>query len=172
MYTQSFNYLVLVLVVVLVTLAVILLLLLLSAVKTFFTYVKNCECNVLCSTLRTEFWVYQHRMQGEQSASKRGLNLAITSHIRPGSELRIRGPLPFYTTFMVQFLSREIFIYIIIVVVFVTMTSVIIVTGTKEIRIKVAKIFRLAEAGPVQSLSFFLFQLIVYSILYICNIAL
>ena len=57
--------------------------------------------------------------------------------------------------FMVQFLGREIFICIVIVVVVVFMISVIIVTGIEEIRMKVAKIFRLAEAGPVQSLSFF-----------------
>jgi hypothetical protein len=60
----------------------------------------------------------------------------MTSHIRPGLELTMREPLPFYTTFMVQFLGREIFICIVIVVVVVFMISVIIVTGTEEIRMK------------------------------------
>lgn len=86
------------------------------------------------------------------TASKRGLNIAMTFHIRPESELRMRGPLPLYSSFMVQFLSREIFHYIIIVVVVVVMISVIIVTGIGEIRIKMEKIFRLAEVGPVLSL--------------------
>jgi hypothetical protein len=58
----------------------------------------------------------------------------------------------FIQLFMAQFLSGEIFICIIIVVAVVIMISVIIVTGIKEVRMKVAKILNLAEAGPVKSL--------------------
>lgn len=67
----------------------------------------------------------------------------------------MRGPLSLYITFILQFLSRKIFICIINVVVVVIIISVIVVTGTEEKRMKVAKIFRLAKADPVQSLSFF-----------------
>jgi len=94
-------------------------------------------------------------MENNLTDSKRGLNLSMNSHIRPGSKLRMRGTLPLYTTFMVQFLRREIFICIVNVVVVVIMISVTIVIGIEEKRMKVAKIFRLAEADHDQSLSFF-----------------
>lgn len=159
MYWQSFNYLVLMLVV-LVTVEVILLflwlLLLLPAVKTFALVWRTGNVTYLAPHFERNFvstsTVYR---ENNLTASKSGLNIVMTFHIRPESELRMQGPLPLYANFTVQFLSREIFIYIIIVVVVVIMISVIIVTGIEEIRRKVAKIFRLAEAGPVQSLSFF-----------------